>query len=131
MRPGSLVALVALAAGAASVVRIEGQAQPLVAPAAAAIYQRLLLKITPIKLFDHHAHPSFPDDPDVDAAPPPPGASPLRMREDNPETIAAAHTLFGFPFSDLTGGHAAWLVEKKAALKKQYKGTQYFDYILD
>jgi uncharacterized protein len=107
------------------------QSRPLVDPAAGAIYKRLLPQIERIKLFDHHAHPSFPGDPDVDAAPPPPGASPLRMREDNPETVAAARTLFGFPFPDLSGEHATWLVEKKAALKKQYAGPRYFDYILD
>ena len=105
--------------------------RPLVDAAAAPIYLRLLPQIERIKAFDHHAHPALPDDPDVDAAPPPPGASPLRVRDDNPENVAAAKALFGFPFSDLGGAHAKWLVDRKAALKKQYAGPQYFNYILD
>ena len=107
------------------------QSRPLVAPAAAAIYQRLLPQVERIKLFDHHAHPAFPDDPDVDAAPPPPGKAPLRFRDDNPEPIAAARALFGFPFADLKGAHAKWLIDKKAALKKEMPGPRYFNYILD
>src|SRR5205823_4035616 len=42
------------------------QSRPLVVPAAAAIYQRLLPQIERIKIFDHHAHPAFPGDADVD-----------------------------------------------------------------
>ncbi len=107
------------------------QSRPLVDPAASPIYQRLLPQIERIKIFDHHAHPAFPDDADVDIAPPPPGASPLRLRDDNPELIPAARVLFGLPFADLKGPHGKWLVDKKAALKKQYPGSQYFDRILD
>jgi hypothetical protein len=107
------------------------QSRPLVAPAAEAIYQRLLPQIARIKLFDHHAHPALPGDADVDIAPPPPGAAPLRLRDDNLEPIAAARALFGFPFADLQGAHAKWLVEKKATLKKAHPGPQYFNDILD
>src|SRR5712691_2014549 len=110
---------------------LRAQSRPLVAAGAAPIYERLLPQIERIKLFDHHAHPAFPDDADVDIAPPPPGASPLRLREDNPEPIAAARALFGFPFGDLTGAHAKWLVDKKTALKKASPGAKYFDDILD
>ena len=107
------------------------QSRPLVAPEAATIYQRLLPRIEAIKLFDHHAHPAWPDDPDVDIAPPPPGGSPLRLRDDNPETSAAARVLFGFPFADMKGAHGKWLVDRKAALKKQHAGAAYFNMILD
>jgi uncharacterized protein len=107
------------------------QSHPLVSLTAAPIYQRLLPKISQIKLFDHHAHPAFPDDADVDVAPPPPGASPRRLREDNPETSAAARALFGFPYRDMAGAHGKWLVDKKAALKRQLPGARYFDRILD
>jgi uncharacterized protein len=110
---------------------LAAQSRPLVDPAAAAIYQRLLPQIQTIKLFDHHAHPAFPDDADVDIAPPPPGSTPLRLRDDNPETSAAARALFGFPFADMKGAHGKWLVEKKAALKKQHAGAAYFNTILD
>jgi len=79
----------------ASGVVLSSQARPLVAPAAAAMYQQLLPEIARIKIFDHHAHPAWPDDPDVDAAPPPPGASPLRFREDNPEFALAAKAFAG------------------------------------
>src|SRR5437899_9393158 len=108
MRLAILAAVVA-ATGAGAVA--AAQSRPLVDPAAAAIYRRLLPQIERIRIFDHHAHPAFPNDPDVDAAPPPPGPSPLRIREDNAEPVAAARALFGFPFPDLSGGHAKWLVE--------------------
>lgn len=107
------------------------QSRPLVAPAAAPIYQRLLPQIERIKIFDHHAHPAFADDPDVDAAPVPPSNLPLRERDDSPEPVAAARALFGFPFSDLKGAHAKWLVDKKVALRKRYPGAKYFNYVLD
>src|SRR3982751_6736336 len=110
---------------------LAAQSRPHVAPAATPIYQRLLPQIEAIKLFDHHAHPAFPDDADVDIAPPPPGSSPLRLRDDNPETSAAARALFGFPFPDMKGAHAKWLVDRKAALKKQHAGAAYFNMILD
>ena len=117
------IGLVASQAGA--------QSRPLVAAEAAAIYRRLLPQISRIKLFDHHAHPAFPDDPDVDIAPPPPGATPLRLRADNPETVAAARALFGFPYRDMAGAHGKWLIDRKAAPKRQYPGAAYFNHILD
>jgi hypothetical protein len=120
---------VLLSVSAAAV--LESQSRPLVAPAAAPAYARLLPQIEKIKLFDHHAHPALPDDADVDIAPPPPGGTPLRMRDENPETSAAARALFGFPFSDMKGPHGQWLVDKKAALKKQYAGAKYFNEVLD
>jgi hypothetical protein len=110
---------------------LVAQSRPLVAPAATAIYQRLLPQISRIKLFDHHAHPSFPDDADVDIAPPPPGATPLRLRPENPETSAAARALFGFPYADMNGAHGKWLVDKKAELKRRRPGAAYFNGILD
>ena len=124
-----VLALVGVLGLAAS--RARAQSRPLVAPEAAAIYQRLLPRIARIKLFDHHAHPAFPDDPDVDIAPPPPGATMLRLRPENPETVAAARALFGFPFADMAGAHGKWLVDRKAALKRQYPGPAYFNYVLD
>jgi len=116
---------------AASTAAVVGQSRPLVAPEAVAIYQRLLPQISLIKLFDHHAHPAFPDDADVDIAPPPPGSTPLRLREDNPETSAAARALFGFPFADMKGAHRKWLVDRKSALKKAHAGSAYFNMVLD
>src|SRR4051812_23389740 len=116
---------------AACAATLVAQSRPHVVSAAAPIYQRLLPQIEAIKLFDHHAHPAFPDDADVDIAPPPPGSSPLRLRDDNPETSAAARALFGFPFADMKGEHGQWLVARKAALKKEHAGAAYFDMILD
>jgi hypothetical protein len=108
------------------------QARPFPGPDVQQIYQRLLPWIEKIPAFDHHAHPGFFDDPDVDAMAAPPDASlPLRTRDDNPELIAAAKALFGYPFNDLSPEHAKWLVAKKAELKKQYAGTAYFNMILD
>ncbi|MGA3350774.1 MAG: hypothetical protein ABSC33_17240, partial [Candidatus Sulfotelmatobacter sp.] len=67
------------------------QARPFPGPDVQQIYQRLLPQIEKIPAFDHHAHPGFSDDPDVDAMAAPPDASEaLRTRDDNPELIAAA-----------------------------------------
>jgi hypothetical protein len=94
------------------------------------ICNRLLPQIEKIPIFDHHAHPGFFDDPDVDAMAAPPGSSPLRERETNPELVAAAKSLFAYPYDDLSPEHAKWLVAKKAELKKQL-GNQYWSSILD
>jgi uncharacterized protein len=108
------------------------QARPLPGPDVQQTYQRLLPQIDKIPAFDHHAHPGFSDDPDVDAMAATPGASEaLRQRDDNPELIAAARALFGYPYSDLSPEHAKWLLAKKAELKKQYPGSGYFNMILD
>jgi uncharacterized protein len=108
------------------------QARPFPGSDVQQIYQRLLPQIEKIPAFDHHAHPGFADDPDVDAMAAPPNASEaLRTRDDNPELVAAAKALFGYPYGDLLPDHAKWLVAKKAELKKQYSGTAYFNLILD
>lgn len=97
------------------------QARPLPGPDVQQIYQRLLPQIDKIPAFDHHAHPGFSDDPDVDAMAAPPDASEaLRTRDDNPELIAAAKALFGYPYADLSPEHAKWLVAKKAELKNSF-----------
>src|SRR5690349_10299684 len=108
-----------------------GQARPLPGPDVQQIYQRLLPEIEKIPIFDHHAHPGFADDPDVDAMASPPGSAALRERDTNPELVAAAKALFGYPYNDLSKEHAKWLVDKKAELKKQNPGPAYFDMILD
>ena len=114
---------VLLGAALAVAVAVAGptaQSRPLVAPAAAAIYQRLLPQIEKIPAFDHHAHPGYADDPDVDAMAAPPNASEaLRTRDDNPELAVAAKALFGYPYNDLSPEHAKWLLDKKTELKKQ------------
>jgi uncharacterized protein len=108
------------------------QARPFPGPDVQQIYQRLLPQIEKIPAFDHHAHPGFADDPDVDAMASAPDTSlPLRTRNDNPELIDAAKALFGYPYDDLSPEHAKWLVMKKAELKKQYPGTAYFNLVLD
>ncbi len=107
-----------------------GQARPYPGPDLQATYQRLLAAIEKIPIFDHHAHPGFPDDPDVDAMAAPPGSAPLRERLDNPELVAAAKALWGYPYDDLSTEHARWLIDKKAELKKG-GGTAYFDQVLD
>jgi hypothetical protein len=117
----SVLALSALAAG---------QARPLPGPDVQQIYQRLLPQIEMIPIFDHHAHPAFADDPDVDAMASPPGSAALRERDTNPELVAAAKALFGYPYDDLSAEHAKWLIQKKAELKKE-RGNAYFSDILD
>ena len=106
------------------------QARPLPGPDVQQIYHRLLPQIEKIPIFDHHAHPGFFDDPDVDAMAAPPGSAALRERDSNPELVAAAKALFGYPYDDLSPEHAKWLIQKKAALKKA-QGRAYFSNILD
>ncbi|MGA8430819.1 MAG: amidohydrolase family protein [Candidatus Sulfotelmatobacter sp.] len=122
-------ALISVSLGPALAV---AQARPFPGPDVQQIYQRLLSQIDKIPAFDHHAHPGFADDPDIDAMASAPDTSlPLRTRDDNPELIAAAKSLFGYPYSDLSPEHSKWLVQKKAELRKQYPGSAYFDMILD
>jgi hypothetical protein len=125
-----LLCLASAAAGFSSFAL--AQAGPFPGPDVRQIYQRLLPQIEKIPAFDHHAHPGFAGDPDVDAMASAPDTSlPLRTRDDNPELIAAAKALFEYPYDDLSPEHAKWLVAKKAQLKKQYPGSAYFDLILD
>jgi hypothetical protein len=110
----------------------SAQARPFPGPDVLQIYQRLLPQIEKIPAFDHHAHPGFADDPDVDAMAAPPNASEaLRTRDDNPELAAAAKALFGYPYGDLAPEHTKWLLQKKEQMKKENPGTAYFDAILD
>ena len=107
-----------------------GQARPFPGPDVQQTYERLLPQIEQIPIFDHHAHPGFFDDPDVDAMAAPPGSAALRERDDNPELVAAAKALFGYPYDDFSPEHAKWLVQKKAELKKS-RGCAYLSDILD
>jgi len=110
---------------------VAAQSRPLAtAEQVHTIYTNLLPQIEKIPIFDHHAHPGFPDDTDVDAMASPPGSAPLRERETNPELVAAAKALFNYPYADLSPEHTKWLVNKKAELKKK-EGTAYFSNLLD
>jgi len=53
----------------------RGSGPSLPRPDVQQIYQRLLPQIEKIPAFDHHAHPGYADDPDVDAMAAPPNAS--------------------------------------------------------
>src|ERR1700704_1504262 len=94
------------------------QARPYPGPDLPQLYQHYLDVVNNIPIFDHHAHPGFADDPDVDAMASPPGSAALRTRDTNPELVAAAKALFGYPYNDLAQEHAKWLLQKKAELKK-------------
>ena len=108
-----------------------GQAKPFPGPDLQRIYDRLLPQIEKIPIFDHHAHPGFADDSDVDAMAAPPGEEALRVRDTNPELVAAAKALWGYPYNDLSAEHAKWLLAKKAEMKKKYPGQAYYSMILD
>ncbi len=110
---------------------VLAQARPYPGPDLPATYERLLAEINKIPAFDHHAHPGFADDPDVDAMAAPPGSAAFRERETNPELVAAAKALWGYPYDDFSREHAKWLIQKKAEMKKQYPGTAYFNMLLD
>ena len=110
---------------------LAGQARPYPSGDLKKTYERLLKQIDAIPMYDNHAHPGFSDDTDVDAMASPPGeSSTLRLRDDNPEFVAAAKALFAYPYDDFRPEHAKWLVEKKKAAE-QAGGVGYFDGILD
>src|SRR6202011_4825345 len=110
----------------------NAQARPFPGSDLQQVYQRLLPQIEKIPAFDHHAHPGFADDPDVDAMAAPPNASEaLRTRDDNPELAVAAKALLGYPYTDLSPDHTKWLLQKKAEVRKQNPGAAYFNAILD
>src|SRR5258706_15981992 len=95
------------------------------------IYDHLLPQIDRIPIYDNHSHATFPDDSDMDAqAAPPDETSVLRLRDTNPEFIAAAKSLFSYPYDDFQPDHAKWLVEKEKAAEKD-GGTADWDSILD
>ncbi len=110
----------------------RAQAKPLASPQdVQKIYDKLLPQIDRIPIYDNHSHATFPDDSDMDAqAAPPDESSVLRLRDTNPEFIAAAKSLFGYPYDDFQPEHAKWLVEKEKAAEKE-GGTAYWDSILD
>jgi len=109
----------------------SGQSSPYPATDVEKLYQDLLGKVNAIPLYDNHAHPGFADDADVDAmAAPPEESSVLRLRDDNPEFVTAAKSLFAYPYDDFQPEHAKWLADRKNAAK-QSPGSAYFDQILD
>lgn len=120
---------VTLAAGMAY--SAAGQARPYPSGDVRQTYERLLKQIDAMPMYDNHSHPGFADDTDVDAmAAPPNESSTLRLREDNPEFVAAAKALFAYPYDDLEPQHAKWLADKAKAAE-QSGGVAYFDTILD
>jgi len=76
--------------------RLQGQAKPFASGAdVQKIYDHLLPQIGRIPIYDNHSHATFPDDSDMDAqAAPPDESSVLRLRDSNPEFVAAAKALF-------------------------------------
>ena len=109
----------------------QAQARPLPSADFEKVYGRLLKQIDQIPIYDNHSHATFPDDSDMDAmASPPEESTVLRLRDDNPEFVTAAKTLFGYPFDDFKPGHAKWLSDKKKAAEAA-GGTAYWDGVLD
>src|SRR5271169_2866841 len=119
--------VIALAVG----VSAHAQAKPLPGADLQKVYDRLLKQIDQIPIYDNHSHATFPDDSDMDAqAAPPDESSVLRLRDTNPEFVAAAKSLFGYPYDDFKPEHAKWLIDKKKAAEAA-GGTAYWDSILD
>jgi hypothetical protein len=109
----------------------SAQAKPLAGSNVPQIYERLLKQIDQIPIYDNHSHATFPDDSDMDAmAAPPDESTVLRLSDTNPEFVAAAKSLFGYPYDDFKPEHAKWLIEKKKAAEAA-GGTAYWDSILD
>jgi hypothetical protein len=126
-----VTALVACAFGILAAPAANAQAKPLPGPDTGKVYERLLKQIDRMPIYDNHSHASFPDDSDMDAEEAPPDmSSVMRLRDTNPEFVAAAKSLFGYPYDDFQPGHAKWLIDKKKAAEKD-GGTAYWDGILD
>ena len=107
------------------------QARPLAGADVQKTYERLLKQIEQIPIYDNHSHATFPDDSDMDAMTAPPDeSSVLRLRETNPEFVAGAKALFGYPYNDFSAEHAKWLIDKKKAAEAA-GGAAYWDGILD
>jgi hypothetical protein len=110
---------------------VAAQARPYPAGDVKKTYERFLKQIDAIPMYDNHSHPGFADDSDVDAmASPPDESATLRLRDDNPEFVAAAKAMFSYPYDDFKPEHAKWLADKKKAAEAK-GGTDYFDTILD
>ena len=121
----------ALLFGFACATTAQAQARPLPGADLQKTYDRLLKQIDRISIYDNHSHATFPDDSDMDAMASPPGESTvLRLRDTNPEFVAAAKALFGYPFDDFKPEHAKWLIDKKKAAEAA-GGTGYWNSILD
>jgi uncharacterized protein len=107
------------------------QSQPLLRCDVSAVYAELRTEIAKIKVFDNHGHPGYPGDNEVDAMSLPPTSSfPFRLREDNPEFVAASRALFGYRYSDFSPEHVSSLVAEKKRLRESL-GRGYFSRILD
>jgi hypothetical protein len=121
----------ALVAGLMAGRAAAGQARPLAGGDVPKIYEKLLKQIDQLPIYDNHSHATFADDPDVDAmAAPPEESSVLRLRDSNPEFVAGAKALFGYPYDDFQPEHAKWLIDKKKAAEKD-GGIAYWDGVLD
>ena len=109
------------------------QARPYPAGDVKKTYERFLKQIDAIPMYDNHSHPGFADDSDVDAmASPPDESATLRLRDDNPEFVAAAKAMFGYPYDDFKPEHAKWLADKKKGRRNAREAApEYFDTILD
>ncbi len=122
--------------GAALLMTLAGssasaQARPLPSADLQKIYDRLLKQIDRIPIYDDHSHATFPDVSDMDAmASPPDESTVLRLRDTNPEFVAAAKALFGYPYDDFKPEHAKWLIDKKKTAEAT-GDTAYWDSILD
>jgi uncharacterized protein len=130
-RPGWLHAGIVILASVGLAQLAAAQAKPYPSGDVQKTYEHLLKEIEKIPMYDNHAHPGYPDDNDVDAMASPPGETAMfRLRDDNPEFVAGAKALFGYPYDDFKPEHAKWLADKKAASEKA-GGTAYFDELLD
>jgi uncharacterized protein len=122
---------VALFVTLAATLTAHSQARPFPSSDIQKIYERLLPQIDRIAIYDNHSHATFPDDSDMDAmAAPPDESSVIRLRDDNPEFVAGAKALFGYPYDDFQPEHAKWLIEKKKAAEAS-GSTAHWDSILD
>src|SRR2546430_16886357 len=103
----------------AGTAKAQAQARPLPSGEVQKIYDRLLKQIDRIPIYDNHSHATFPDDSDMDAMASPPNESTvMRLRDTNPEFVAAAKALFGYPYDDFKPEHAKWQIGRASCRER-------------
>jgi len=107
-------------------------------PAQATADPTLAAEIAKIKAIDNHAHPwravkDGETDDEWDALMPDalePFPSPVRLRPENPEYIAAWRALYGYAYQDASAAHVRELMETKRRVMRE-RGDGYPAWVLD
>ncbi len=98
----------------------------------------MLAEVNKIKAIDNHSHPpklvaAGEKDDDFDALPCDPleiAGTPVQIRPQNPQYLAAWKALYGYQYDDMNADHVLELVQAKQQIKKK-QGDDYPAWVLD